>query len=133
MSRSQTLLLLTALCPFVVLAEPTYLDCQLSKGANEKSKFSLKLDEASGKVTHTSYDGSAFNADGFFAANTISYQQIIVENGIKLTKRYEIDRTTLKFNSVWVLEPVDPGIAWDKKPTTLEGNCSVVKVSGRKI
>jgi hypothetical protein len=133
MFRSKTTFLLVLLYPFVAVAAPTYLDCQLSQGGNEKSKFQVKLDEASGKITHTSYDGSAYNADGFFAANTISYQRIIVESGVKLTIAHEINRTTLRFKQTYLIEALDPKIPWEKNPSTNEGNCSVVKVGARKI
>lgn len=125
---------LLVFCPSMVLAEPIYLDCEVSKGS-EQEKFSVKLDESSGKITHTRDNGSAFNAEGFFAANSISYQKIDIIGGIRVTFRYKIDRTNLSVSKVFVAEPADPKYAAQipAETTTMDGICSVVKVSGRKI
>lgn len=134
MQRTSAVLTLCVLYPGALMAEPIYLDCQVSEGANQ-NKFSVKLDEASGKVTHTSKDGSAFNAEGFFAANSISYQKITAQGGIRLTIRYEIDRSSLVANQIVIIEAVDPRVAAavPAETSTMSGSCTVVRVSGRKI
>lgn len=93
------------------------------------------MDESSGNITHTRENGSAFNADGFFAANSITYQQIDVVSSIKITFRYEIDRKNLKATEAFVAEPVDPTYAAQipAKTMTMSGGCDLVRVSGRKI
>ena len=134
MSRVNVVLPLIFLYPSLVLAEPIYLDCKVSRDKEQK-KFSVKLDELSGKITHTRENGSAFNADGFFAANSITYQKIDVLSEIKVTFRYEIDRTDLKAAEVFVAEPADPKYAAQipAETITMTGSCKLVNVSGRKI
>ena len=41
-------------------AKPIYIDCSASS-ENSKESFSVKLDESTGKITHTAENGSAFN------------------------------------------------------------------------
>jgi len=111
-----------------------YLDCKVAGDAEEK-KFSVTLDESTTQVTHTGEKGGAFNTKGFFTANTISYQNVTISGGIKLTFQYEVNRTNLGIIEMFVIEPADPKYA-DKIPpkrTTMMGACTVVKVSGRKI
>lgn len=119
----------------VTHAAPAYLDCTVA-GDSEQKKFSVKLDESSGQITHTSEKGGAFNAKGFFAAKTISYQNVSIMGGsLKVTFQYTIDRTTLKVREAFIAEPTDPRLL-EKVPAetrTMEGSCSVVSVSGRKI
>ena len=79
-----TFLWVAFLSPVLAHAEPVYLDCKVSSGTEQK-KFAVKLDEDSGKITHTRENGSAFNSEGFFAANTITYQDIDIMSGIKIT------------------------------------------------
>jgi hypothetical protein len=132
----KTVLMLSSLVLFssASFAESTYLDCQVASKTEQK-KFSVRLDEASGKVTHTSEDGSAFNAEGFFAANSISYQRISLSGDLKITFRYEIDRSNLKIKEVFEVAAVNPKIAAQvpAKILTMDGSCSVVKVGARKI
>ena len=130
--KSTRLALLIALCPVTLWAEPVYLQCQV-KDAKSTNPFSVMLDEASGKVTHTAHNGSVFNAVGFFAANSIAYQEIAISKGIKLTLRYEIDRMNLTAKQIVIIEAANPKYAIPKDITTMDGSCSVVKVAGRKI
>ncbi|MBI5450272.1 MAG: hypothetical protein HY940_02850 [Gammaproteobacteria bacterium] len=70
------IVLASIVTPALVYAEPVYLDCY-TESQREKEIFSVKLDEDSGKITHTAENGSAFNAEGFFSATTtckIDYQ-----------------------------------------------------------
>ncbi len=115
-------------------AKPIYLDCILLY-KSDRTPFSVKLDEASGKITHTKDDGSAFNTEGFFASNTISYQYATFsnDNAISRTFKYEIDRTSLKVKRDFVLESVQ--FPDDISPSGFEseGFCRVVEVADRKI
>ena len=125
---------LVLLSPVLAHAEPVYLDCKVSSDKEQK-KFSVKLDEISGKITHTREDGSAFNTEGFFAANTITYQNISITSGIKITYKYEIDRTDLSVGQVFVVEPSNPEYAMEipAETTKMNGACRLVEVKKRKI
>lgn len=117
-----------------VSAAPIYLDCNVSNKTENKS-FSIKLDEASGKITHTNQSGGVFNAEGFFAANSIKYQDVITWDGVKIVLQYDINRTSLAVVETSVVGPLDPGYN-DKVPTTTDkmaGVCKVQKVDERKI
>ncbi len=133
-SMFKTAILLSILVAFpgVSFAEPIYLDCQVASKTEQK-KFAVKLDEASGKITHTYEKGDAFNAEGFFSANSISYQNIILTSGLKITFRYEIDRTNLKAKQFFEVASADPKIDVPAQTSTMDGICSVVKVGSRKI
>lgn len=122
------------LLSFNVFASPVYLDCQVSSDTESK-KFSIKLDEGTGKITHTRPDGSAFNADGFFAANTISYQNMNGGGYVKITIKYKINRTDLTVQESFTIEPSDPKFAakYPAKTTRMGGECRVVEVKNRKI
>ena len=120
--------LLLALCPVALWAEPVYLDCRVS---GEKP-FSVKLDEASGKVTHTASSYYAFNVDGFFTAHSIAYQQVTkIGDSMRSVVRYEIDRTTLAAKQIVMLQGVIRGT--EQKPSVSNGECHIAKVTGRKI
>lgn len=134
MLRVTGLLSLLLMFSSFAFAESTYLDCQVSS-KTEKKKFSLRFDESSGKVTHTGENGNAFNAEGFFAANSISYQNISLIGSIKVTFRYEINRTNLTVTEVFVAEPADSKYTKEVpgSTSTMSGSCGIVKPSARKI
>lgn len=96
-------------------AEPIYLECMGSKGA-EKEEFFVRLNEESEKIRHDYNDGLYDYAEGIFSANNIIYRVTYY--------RYHINRTTLVFKKF----PLENSGA-----LILEGSCSVVKVANRKI
>lgn len=120
------------------MAEPIYLNCEIT-GDNEKEIFQLKLDEATGKISHTRSSGGAFNADGFFSANSISWQQVISASRHTVsTIQYEIDRTTLGVKAAIVVTERDPDDGpnlelGDLELGKKEGSCSKAEVSERQI
>lgn len=117
-----------------VFSEPVYLKCSVTN--TETTKFSIKLDEQNAKITHTYADGSAFNADGFFSANAISYQKIQFYGGQTLKTLYEIDRTSLNIVITFHAEPTDPKYRSQIEPvhSVTKGACELEKVSpDRKI
>lgn len=127
------LFLLALVVPAATLAAPAYLQCSIDADG-EKKVFSVKVDEASGKITHTRANGSAFNADGFFSANKISYQQI--EPGeLVVTFAYEIDRGSLAVTETFRIEAADPRYAAKMKPSvsTHTGTCKIEQIKKRKI
>jgi hypothetical protein len=132
----KTLLMAVAIMctPACVPAAPVYLDCSLAS-ESETREYAVKLDEDSGKITHTWAGGSAFNAEGFFAANTISYQQITVMGKIGVTLKIEIDRTNLTVKETTVIKVVDPKYAAKIPPTASDifGLCEIATTRNRKI
>lgn len=96
-------------------AEPIYLDCMESKGA-DKEEFSVRLNEESEKITHEYANGTYYKTEGTFSANSISY--------VTNYHRYHIDRTTLVYKRF----PLE-----NSGTLIIEGSCSVVKVAKRKI
>ena len=82
----------------IAYAEPIYLDCSYKLGS-DTIIFSVKLDEDTNTITHKREDGSAFNTVGFFSATEMSYQRIIIGQGIKVIQRYTINRMNLSVQS----------------------------------
>ncbi len=117
----------------IVYADPACLDCVLN--GSEIKKFRIMFDESEGNITHTWEGGGAFNAKGFFAANSISYQNIIVSS-VTATFAYEINRTTLGMVQTFSVKATDPKIAAQMpvgSPSTSTGNCNIASTTGRKI
>ena len=113
-----------------VYAKPVYLQCNLSSGT-EASKFTVKLDEDTGKATHTYSNGTAYNAIGFYSPTTISYKVIHDLGVATLSITYEIDRTTLKFTATDVTT-----MSNSYKPMDTEvkkGSCDILNIKDRKI
>ena len=123
-----------SVCLFSInaFAKPVYLECLVGSDDSE-TQFSVKVDEDSGKITHSKKGGFAFNAEGFFAIDKITYQKIDLFSGIKMVRRYEISRVNLSASINTETTSVEFP---DKiKPTYLssEGKCEVVKVQERKF
>lgn len=123
-----------AFLSLTVYAKPVYLKCSVSSDKETKS-FHSKLDEDSGKITHTNTKGGAFNTEGFFSANTISYQNIILVSELRVTFKYEIDRTDLSITETFVTEPINPKFAAKipAKTIRMNGICEIEQIKERKI
>ena len=108
-------------------AEPVYLEC--ARSDNKDYPSFVKLDEATGKITHTEDWGKAYNVEGFFSAKTISYKTTNVLESIGKavgSNEYTIDRVTLKFtgkNTTFL-----SGIT-----ELFKGQCKIARVKDRKI
>ncbi|TMN32542.1 hypothetical protein [Pseudoalteromonas sp. S2755] len=115
-----------------VVAKPVYLDCVVGE-KDSRSEFSVKVDEDTGKVTHTFKVGSAFNTEGFFAVDKITYQKVDLYSGIKMVRRYEISRIDLTSSMTSEMTSIE--FPDQVKPTYLrsEGKCELVKVEERKF
>ena len=87
----------------VCYAEAVYLECVIEPKNKAPIPFSVKIDEASGKITHTRKDKSAFNTEGFFSPNEISYKHI--DRNLYLntesTEQFTIDRSNLTVKSTF--------------------------------
>lgn len=116
----------------VAFAEPVYLDCTIGSG-KETRHFSVKLDEATGKITHTNKNGSAYNSEGFFSANEITYQKIIITSGIKVTDQYRINRTDLSVKFNFTVETTEYRNKIPAKTLGKTGSCKIITVKKRKI
>ena len=63
--------------PMVGWCQPVYLKCQsVSKPKRDFAPFTVKIDEASEKITHTNEDGSAYRTIGFFSESKIRYKYL---------------------------------------------------------
>lgn len=116
----------------IAYAKPIYLECS-TKSEKETHNFSVKFDEESGKITHTQEDGYAFNTEGFFAANEVTYQKIDLFDGVRLTRQYKVDRADLSAIHTTTIESVKFP---DQVPPTISkesGMCSIVALKKNKI
>ena len=113
-------------------AEPVYLDCVRSGGEH----FFVKVDESSGKITHTEVNTqNSYNVEGFFAPNMISYKFTWGEVLISYQK-YQINRTTLQFGSSLQLtfaRKYRNNSHSGSEPIIGKGQCEIRKVEERKF
>lgn len=130
MKTKLLLLLVLSYISFSAIANPVYLNCEffIDKDA---SKFTVKLDEQSNKVTQTEEDGSAFNTEGFFSANSVTYQHRILPDigGLKMTSQYVINREDLSLKYHFTTDYSDSEYSELMAPTvkTSEGSCKIAK------
>lgn len=134
--------------PVITLAAPVYLNCQIStvsvseNGLGEvmddvmgsKNTFSVKLDEASGKIMHTSEgktysDYKQFKDEGFFSVSNISYKNKYRKGDGVITDFYEIDRTDLSVKMTSQLNVFGVEI----ENLSKAGTCKVAKTKKNKI
>lgn len=120
-------------CSAQAYAAPVFLDCRFLDGETIHT-FSVTLDEATNKITHTREGGSAFNAEGFFAASTITYQTISVGD-LTTTNKYEINRSSLALTYIFNVEVTDPVRRLQLPGSTLtySGSCDIAETPERKI
>ena len=130
------LIVATAFCCTTAWSDPIYLDCKLPRDRGD-FRVQLMIDEASGRISHTQDNGFAFNTEGFFTANTITYQKVDVIGGaLKIVLVHQINRSTLEYSRVMQAELYDP-----KAPAASEsaedkaerGRCEVVTTTKRQI
>ena len=121
------------LAPVLVNAEPIYLKCTTAADKDGSRVFEVKLDEATGKITHTGKE-KAFNADGFFESNAISYKNVYIVDDVSQITTVNIDRTNLKVKIEVITEAVDPKKRGPRRGYDLDrGTCEIVEVKSRKI
>ena len=122
--------------PVIALCEPVYLDCHIPKSDQfEEHSFSVKLDEATNKITHTRESGEAFNTEGFFTANVIKYQRIN-DFGPVITEVYEIDRSDITIKKTLIVDMTADMPDEFKKPPNIsvgDGTCKIAIVKDKKI
>ncbi|MBD9603182.1 hypothetical protein IB252_25520 [Pseudomonas sp. PDM10] len=135
MNKINILLLLASLTlTSYVMASPVYLDCVI-KHSEGVIKFTVKADEDTGKITQTNEAGGAFNAEGFYSTNDITYQQSDIGGGVKFTYTYTINRSNLSLSRLFRVEPANPEYASQipAKTSMEQGSCDIAKPVKRKI
>ncbi len=115
-------------------AEPIYLKCLITSEPGYRP-FEVKLDEVTGKISHTKNDGSGFNADGVFSSSTVSYRHSALRPSGLLynTEQYTIDRQSLKVTQLIKIISVDRKYRDIDKTLSGSGACEIIKVTNRKI
>lgn len=131
MKRALTPLFAAILLPHLAMAEPVYLRCSMTL-PKKVEHFDVKLDEASGKITHTNEDGSAFNADGFFSPTEASYKHVDYDPVGKVTEteQYTINRVDLSLRSAHRMQI--PELKADVR-NTFQGHCELIEAPERKF
>jgi hypothetical protein len=128
----------------LALAAPVYLDCVTKfdnppAGAASEFRFSVKIDEASGDVTHTDSDGSAFNAKGFFTAREVGYNVESESGTFVKTTAYKIDRSNLSVVRTFYSELSESGKRAlqnsddTRRAIVTKGACTMADVKNRKF
>lgn len=118
--------------PLVASSEPVYLECEV-KSETETLGFSVTLDETSRKITHSQPGGFAFNSEGFFTPDKITYQLIDDFSGIRMVRRFEISRIDLsaghisEISSTQFPDQIAPTI------TAMHGLCKLLEVQARQF
>ena len=116
------------------MAAPIYLDCTI-KHTGGTIEFTVKTDENTGKITQTNESGGAFNAEGFYSTNQITYQNSDIGGGVKFTYVYTINRSDLSLTRLFIAEPANSAYASQipAKTSTEHGACDIAKPAKRKI
>ncbi|MGZ5709988.1 MAG: hypothetical protein ACXWIJ_12535 [Burkholderiales bacterium] len=127
------------------VAAPVYLDCvtkfdKPTPDAAKEFRFSVKIDEASGAITHTDADGSAFNVTGFFSSGEVAYKhQDENSDTFVITTAYQINRSDLSVMRTFTGELSENGMEklhdWsDSKHISItKGTCKIVDTKNRKF
>ncbi len=112
------------------IAEPTYLDCKVGEDKSE-TIFSSKIDEASGKVTHSQPGGFSFNSDGFYSVDQVKYQKIDIISGLKMTRVYTISRVDLSASIDTEITSIEFPNQIPTEHLSSQGSCEIVEVKKR--
>ena len=117
----------------VTYAKPVYLVCTTTYQGDPPSAFSVSIDEETGKVTNSYSTGTAFNADGFFSANEVSYKSVSCGGGMCMTSQFTIDRRTLAVRKVFRIEAINSKLGIPPKDLVSSGQCAIEEVGERKF
>ena len=110
-------------------AKPVYLSCITKYQSDPPRAFTVTLDEETGKVTHRFSTGYAFNADGFFSADEVSYKKVDCSSTC-MTQTFTINRVYLSVTSSMVFSARNVG---ESKPITTTGTCTLEAAPDRKF
>ena len=122
-------LLTLALVSLPSYAKPVYLSCSTTYETDAPRAFSVTIDEETGKVTHRFSNGLAFNADGFFSANEVSYKKVDCSKTC-MTQTFTINRVDLTVVSSMVISARNVG---ESPPITTSGTCQFETAPDRKF
>lgn len=112
--------------------EPVHLICTTGTDSDGNViQKEISIDEDARKVT-IKLKNQSHNAEGFFSANTISFQTATTEDTMMLIQKYEIDRRTLELREAMELKETSMNFSsgGEFKKT---GTCEVLEVKDRKI
>lgn len=114
-------------------AAVTYLDCTVVDSRGDNMRFTVGLDEAIGKATHS--DGKQdFTAPAIFAMDTITYKIAQSTGGSMLvTRQYSISRTDLSVIHLFRAEVTDQSLRIAPKESTMNGTCTKATPKKRQI
>ena len=137
MKTLMTILALIALA-LPAWADTVYLTCTVVHPASDKhpketQQGEIAMDTVTRKITHTINGTYAFNTEGFFTADTITYQEIHILSGIKSTRRYILQRQTLALQEVNMLESIKFPDKIAPKVMTSHGFCQIRPMPKNKI
>jgi hypothetical protein len=122
-----------------VIAQPVYLECSGKNKADESFSFSSALDEATKKVTHTTskdsafYQGSSYNIEGFWSANSIAYSFSKTVDGMRFSEQVKINRSTLNFEKQSSIKFISTTLDVPARISNATGTCQIVEVTTRKF
>jgi hypothetical protein len=114
-------------------AKPVYLSCSTSYKTDAPLQFFVTLDEETGKVTTRYTTGTAFNADGFFSANEVSFKRVSCQSPSCLTDQFTIDRNTLAVKRIFRIEALNPRLGIAPTDMVSTGQCTLEEVGDRKF
>jgi len=114
--------------PEFAYAESVNLDCTvLDFDNNSNINFTVKVEESSGKITHTKRKSKAITTEGLFTPNKISYQtkEYVRAFNADVMYKFEINSSTLEVKRY----SVRPGT--DTFLPAGEGECEIINVKDR--
>lgn len=115
-----------------VFAKPVYLECEVI-AEKEKQNFTVKVDEDSGKVTHTFSGGYAFKEEAFFTPNKISYSKTTTNYGIRIIRTFDISRINLNVTQTSQISSTEFPDKIPAETLVSSGKCNLVDIEGRKF
>lgn len=113
-------------------AKPVYLECEIIAD-KEKQNFTVKVDEDSGKVTHTFSVGYAFKSEAFFTPDKISYSETKTNYGVKIVRTFDISRINLNVTQTSEISSTKFPDKVPVKTLVSNGECNIVDVEGRNF
>ncbi len=117
-----------------IYADPVYLDCFVEDTPNVRSDFKVRLDESSGKVSHSD-DRLTYNADGIWTADSVSYKHVAAGDRLVPTVIGEIhiNRSTLKVDKYVIIVYPDQFHEPDHTIGPSSGFCTITEVAKKQF
>lgn len=112
-----------SLCVFNAAAKPVYLECELSK-KDEVLKFSVSVDEETGKASFVQSTGFTFKSEAIFSPNKITFSSGATGGPVKVERIFEISRVDLSASETVVINDTR---------LMQNGNCKIVNPENNKF